>query len=247
MLWHVTCVATTGSTNADMAEWAREGRPEGTVLVSEHQASGRGRFERPWTAPPGTSVSTSVLLRPHRRVADWGWLSLLVGLAVADGLRAIGGGDLIELKWPNDVLVRGRKVCGILSEHVATPAGDAAVCGWGLNVTMDVSELPVPTATSLLLAGLATDKDEVIAAVLRRLGGLYASWNAGGELAEEYARGCATIGREVRVHLDRQAPHAAHVDGRATGIGANGELLVDVGGRVEPFSAGDVVHLRPAG
>ncbi|GAA2179110.1 biotin--[acetyl-CoA-carboxylase] ligase [Brooklawnia cerclae] len=245
--WQVTWVASTGSTNADLAGWAREGRAEGTVLVSEHQDSGRGRFERPWMAPPGTSVSMSVLLRPRRPVVDWGWLSLLVGLAVADGLRAVGGGDRVELKWPNDVLITGRKVCGILSEHVATPAGDAAVCGWGLNVTMDASELPVPTATSLLLAGLTTDKDEVIAAILRRLGDLYASWDAGADLADEYARGCTTIGREVRVHLDQQAQEPAHVDGHAVGIGVNGELLVDVDGRVESFSAGDVVHLRPAG
>ena len=242
--WRVRTVASTGSTNADLAAIARAGEPAGSVLVADHQGAGRGRFERVWASPPGSSISMSVLLRPHRPTIDWGWLSLLVGLAVADSLRELGGGERVTLKWPNDALVDGKKLCGILSELVTTPQGNAAVCGWGVNVSMSAAELPVPHATSLLLAGLPTDKDLLIATMLRRLDELVARWDAGVDLADTYAAGCATIGRQVRVHLDEQSPNSPTVEGRAVGVGANGELMVDVGGQVESFAAGDVVHLR---
>ncbi len=224
--WRVTTVAATGSTNEDLAELARHGGRAGEVLIAEHQQAGRGRFARVWQSPPGTSLSTSVLLRPRRASLDWGWLSLLV------------------LKWPNDALIDGKKVCGILSELVVTDLGNAAICGWGINVSFDESELPVPQATSLLLSGLPIDKDRVAAAILGRLGDLYTRWDAGAELSAEYAAGCATVGRRVRVHLDAQSPDSPSVSGQAVGIGPNGELLVDLGGQIESFAAGDVVHLR---
>lgn len=242
--WRVTTVAATGSTNEDLAELARRGGRVGEVLIAEHQQAGRGRFARVWQSPPGTSLSTSVLLRPRRASLDWGWLSLLVGLAVTDGLRSLGAEDRIQLKWPNDALIDGKKVCGILSELVVTDLGNAAICGWGINVSFDESELPVPQATSLLLSGLPIDKDQVAAAILGRLGDLYTRWDAGAELSAEYAAGCATVGRRVRVHLDAQSPDSPSVSGQAVGIGPNGELLVDLGGQIESFAAGDVVHLR---
>lgn len=189
-------------------------------------------------------MAASVLLRPQRPPLDWGWLSLLVGLSVADGISRLGGGNRVSLKWPNDVLIDGRKVSGILSERVTTDQGDAAVCGWGINVSMAPAELPVPQATSLLLAGLPTDKSVLLAGILSRLAGLAERWDAGEDLRAEYAAGCATIGRRVRVHLDEQAPDGSSVTGEAIGVGPNGELLVDLGDRVEAFAAGDVVHLR---
>lgn len=242
--WRVRTVAVTGSTNADLAELARAGGPAGEVLIAEHQQAGRGRFERAWQSPPGTSLSTSVLLRPRRAPLDWGWLSLLVGLAVTDGLRSLGAGDRVQLKWPNDALIDGKKVCGILSEMVVTDLGNAAICGWGINISFDKSELPFPKATSLLLAGLPTDKDLVAAAILARLDDLFTRWDAGADLSAEYAAGCATVGRPVRVHLDAEAPDSPSVSGQAVGIGPNGELMVDLDGTVEAFAAGDVVHLR---
>lgn len=242
--WRLRCLASTGSTNADLAELAKAGEPAGLVLVADHQELGRGRFDRAWASPPGSSVAVSVLLRPARAAFDWGWLSLLVGLAVADGIRSLGASERVSLKWPNDVLIDERKVCGILSERVLTDLGDAAICGFGINVSMNESELPVPHATSLLLAGLSTDKDALLGAVLGRLDELAGRWDAGDDLRAEYAAGCATIGRPVRVHLDEQAPDAASVTGRAVGVGPNGEIMIDIDGVVETFSAGDVVHLR---
>ena len=243
--WRVSCIAETGSTNVDMAHRARAGEPAGRVLVADHQRSGRGRFDRAWQSPPGTSVATSVLLRPTRPALDWGWLSLLVGLAIADGIRSLGAGERVTLKWPNDVLIDELKVCGILSEMVHTDLGPAAVCGWGINISMSTAELPFSRATSLLVAGLPTDKNHLLAAILERLADLANRWDEGHDLSTEYASGCATIGRQVRVHLDEQSEHGPSETGRAVGVGPNGELLVDLGeSGVEAFSAGDVVHLR---
>lgn len=242
--WTISTVDQTGSTNADLAERARHGGLSGEVLIAECQNAGRGRFERIWQSPHGASLSTSVLLRPHRELLDWGWLSLLIGLAVEEGLSSLGGGDRIDLKWPNDVLIEGRKVCGILSEIVNTDQGPAVVCGWGINVSLRREELPIEQATSLLLEGLTTDKDAISAAVLSRLDSLFTRWDGGTDLSSEYAAGCSTIGRDVRLHRDQDETDCPPVTGRAVGIAAKGELLVDIDGEVKAFSAGDVVHLR---
>ena len=210
------------------------GEPAGAVLVADR---GDAAVRPVWASPPGSA--TSVLLRPRRPLLDWGWLSLLVGLAVADGIRRLGGGDRVTLKWPNDVLIDQRKVCGILSERVVTGQGDAAVCGWGIHVSMVPAELPIPGATSLLLAGLPTDKSQLLAGILARLAWLTDRWDAGDDLRADYAAGCATIGRRVRVHLDSQAPDGRSVAGTRW-RSDNGELLVDIGG-ASRAAAGDVL------
>ena len=254
----VATVATVGSTNAELAAAARAGAASGAVLVSDHQSAGRGRFTRVWEAPPGTSLAISALLRPPAAVplARWLWLPLLTGLAVADGLRAACGVDA-ELKWPNDVLIEGRKVCGILTERVESPrsrmveytssrlvepdeTAPAVIIGMGINTTLGEDQLPVPTATSLALAGAAVDTGEVAASVLLALDGWYRRWLAGDDLRADYAGRCTSVGREVRVQLSEHES----VTGRSTGVDPSGCLLVEVGGRERAFAAGDVVHLR---
>jgi BirA family biotin operon repressor/biotin-[acetyl-CoA-carboxylase] ligase len=234
-------VATTGSTNADLAAAARAGADSGSVLISDHQSAGRGRFARVWEAPPGTSLAISALLRPPASVpvARWLWLPLLTGLAVASGLRAAAGVE-VQLKWPNDVLIDGRKVCGILSERVDSVSGPAAVIGMGINTTLTEVQLPVPTATSLALAGAVVDPGEIALGVLQALGEWYSRWLAGADLRADYASGCSSVGRTVRVEL---SPTEAVV-GEATGVDANGCLLVRAAGVERAFAAGDVVHLR---
>ncbi len=235
----VQVVASTGSTNADVARAARAGAAPGLVWVSAHQSAGRGRFERAWTAPPDTAVAISALVAPRRPARDWGWLSLLVGMAVVDALREVGGLPA-ALKWPNDVLVGERKICGILSERVDTPAGGLAVLGIGINVALREADLPVPTATSVLLEGGASDATALAAATLAALDRWYAHWEAGGPVAPGYAGRSATIGTEVAVHVGG----GVAVRGRAVGVDEDGCLQVDVDGRLRTFAAGDVVHLR---
>ncbi len=174
----IEVVPSTGSTNADLAARARAGGASGQVLIALHQASGRGRFDRVWEAPPGRSLAISVLIRPDLPAVKWPWLPLVTGVAVAEALLQAAG-VAAEVKWPNDVVIEGRKVCGILAERVAAPAGagpgdagwgaeapsghgparddevarPAAVIGMGINTLLTADQLPVPTATSLLLAG----------------------------------------------------------------------------------------------
>ena len=171
--------------------------------------------------------------------ARWLWLPLVTGLAVAGALRESAGADA-RVKWPNDVFVGGRKICGILCERVESAAGPAAVIGMGVNTAMTREELPVPTATSLAAEGLPSEPGPVVAAILRHLEGWYGRWLAGENLAGPYADACDTIGRDVRVIVS----DTETVEGRACGVDASGCLLVETDGGVRPFAAGDVVHVR---
>ena len=147
-LWReVRVVAETGSTNADLLAKARAGAAEGLVLVAEAQTSGRGRMGRRWISPPRRALTFSVLLRPAAPVGLLGWVPLLAGVAVASALEQAAGVGA-RLKWPNDVLVDDAKIAGILAERW----GNAVVIGTGINVLQQRGELPVPTATSLLVA-----------------------------------------------------------------------------------------------
>jgi BirA family biotin operon repressor/biotin-[acetyl-CoA-carboxylase] ligase len=259
----IEVVAETGSTNADLAARARTGEAEGLVLAADHQAAGRGRLGRGWEAPPRAGLAVSVLLRPPVDPARWSWLPLLTGLAVVDALTRVCGVPA-GLKWPNDVLVpepvRGRppeqgerrKVCGVLAEAVpgADGAPAAAVVGLGLNVDQERDELPVPTATSLRLAGAATlDRDTVLRACLRALAVRYRRWvDAGGDprasgVGAAYREACLTLGQEVEVQL----PGRDGVRGVAEGVDDDGRLVVASAGGVQALAAGDVVHVRRAG
>lgn len=240
-LWtQVRTVAEAGSTNADLAGLARAGAPSGAVLVADHQTAGRGRFARVWQAPPGSSVAVSVLLRPPAVVPQrWLWLPLLAGLAVADGLRTAAGVHA-SLKWPNDVLIGGRKVCGILAERVESDPSPAVVIGMGINTLLTEADLPVPTATSLAIEGSTAAPGEVVRSVLLAFEAWYGRWLAGEDLREPYAAACGTVGRTVRVELSPgDAP-----EGVAVGVDAVGRLLVRTATGTRAFSAGDVWHLR---
>lgn len=234
----VSVVETTGSTNADLAAAARSGARSGTVLLAGEQTAGRGRLARSWSSPPGTSLSMSFLLRPHR--PDVALLPLVAGLGAARGLDRLG--LAARVKWPNDVLLAEKKVCGILAEIVADPAGPAVIVGMGVNVSQGIDDLPVPWATSLRLAGAPVTRTEAATAVLTGVGEAVAAWSEGGwdVLARAYADRSATLGREVRVELSEHE----HVLGTAEGVAPDGRLQVRVGRQLRSFAAGDVHHLR---
>ena len=239
----VVVTTSTASTNVDLADVARAGAAEGTVHTTDHQIAGRGRLDRTWESPEASGIAVSVLLRPTEVPAGrWVWLPLLVGLAVAATVEEcdVAAG----LKWPNDVEVAGRKIAGILLERVDTSDGPAAVVGVGLNVSMRAEELPVETATSLLLEDASeTDRTVVLRLLLRNLEALYRAWRgAGGDPAagvrESYVRRCVTLGSDVSVAL----PDGSTLEGRAEDVDDFGRLVV--GGT--PVSAGDITHVRPA-
>jgi BirA family biotin operon repressor/biotin-[acetyl-CoA-carboxylase] ligase len=247
--------AETGSTNADAADAARRGEPEGLIVVAEQQTAGRGRRDRQWSSPARAGLTLSVLLRPGEVVNGWpavprqayGWLPLLAGVALLEAVRQRAEVDA-ALKWPNDLLVGDAKVAGILAEVV----GDAVVLGIGLNVSTRADELPQATtglpATSLVVAGAKhADRDPLLRALLRGLARWYGGWREAGGDAElcgllgAYRRGCATVGRQVRVHL----PAGAELTGEATTVDGDGQLVIrsDDGGE-RRVSAGDVLHVR---
>lgn len=248
-LWtSLEVVASTGSTNADLAARAAQ-LPEGAVLVAEEQTAGRGRLDRTWVAPARSGLFFSVLLKPGEAVPQerWGWLTLLAGVAATAGVSRAAGVDT-GLKWPNDLLVtvegEERKTGGILAERVA----DGVVIGIGLNVTLTEDELPVPAAGSLALAKAAvTDRDPLLKAVLRSLEQWYGNWRAAGGdpaasgLQETYAAGCTTLGRHVRAEL----PGGRTLTGTAEAIDPEGRLVIRTAeDKHEAVGAGDVVHLR---
>jgi BirA family biotin operon repressor/biotin-[acetyl-CoA-carboxylase] ligase len=243
-------VPATGSTNADLAAAVRQGRAgHGSVLTTDDQQSGRGRRDRTWTTPPRSALAVSFFVRPDGvSRALWSWLPLAVGLGVSDALIQVAGLNA-RLKWPNDVLVEGRKLCGVLAEVVEHPDGAGIVVGVGLNVLQRADELPVPTATSLTIEGAAvTDRDTVLRAVLRAVGVRYQAWAAAGGaprgsgIAAAYRERCLTIGQQVRVEL----PGSQVLEGAAEGVDDEGRLLVKPdAGPVQALAAGDVVHVRP--
>ncbi|MET0423592.1 MAG: biotin--[acetyl-CoA-carboxylase] ligase [Actinoplanes sp.] len=248
--------AETGSTNADAAAAARDGAAEGLVVVAEQQTSGRGRRDRQWVSPPRAGLTVSVLLRPgdENRERDWrpvppsayGWLPLLAGVALLEAVQRVAEVEA-ALKWPNDLLIGEAKGAGILAEV----AGDAVVVGIGLNVSTRAEELPETTglpATSLRLAGAeSTDREPILRALLRGVASWYSGWrDANGDaemcgLLAAYHRGCATIGKQVRVLL----PGGGELLGEARSISADGQLVIRTADRAEHHvSAGDVLHVR---
>jgi BirA family biotin operon repressor/biotin-[acetyl-CoA-carboxylase] ligase len=268
----VRWVASTGSTNADVMALARDGAPEGIVVVADHQSAGRGRRDRRWVAPPGGSLLASILLRPPSRVA--GTVTLAAGVALAEAVGEGAGVDAL-LKWPNDLVVvdpadpdggRERKLAGILAE-ADWPAGTTisggyrppapgervvVVVGVGVNVAWptDPAELGedgaevAGIAAALNWVGPEVDRVDLLVAFLRAFAGRYAGLVASGpaDLLAAWRRRSATLGRRVRVDLGRD-----DVEGTAVDVTGEGHLVVETpdGGR-RALAVGDVVHLRPA-
>ncbi len=191
-LWSETCGSTQDALRADPA------LPEGAVAVTEHQTGGRGRAGRRWQDVPGTSLLCSLLLRPPP-TSSAQQLAPVVGLAVAEAVEP--SRDAAGIKWPNDVVLAGRKVAGVLLEA----SGGVVVCGIGINVSQAEAELPTQTplpAGSLLgVTGAAPDRAELLAAVLEIVEHRYDAWRRAGlaPLLDELEARNVLRGRRVEV------------------------------------------------
>ncbi|HVF11922.1 MAG TPA: biotin--[acetyl-CoA-carboxylase] ligase [Actinomycetota bacterium] len=226
---------TIGSTNREAAEWARAGAVPGSVIVSDEQTAGRGRLDRSWFSPSKQGLFFSVILEPGGSSESLGVVGLAAAVALHEVLRTKG--IHASVKWPNDVLIGGRKVAGILSESVSLADGRSpVVVGIGLNVGM--SSFPgnlAQVATSLLIeTGELFDREELLQEILsesdRTMVGFPAS------VIDRYRPICSTIGREVRIQTA-----SGSMDGVAADVDERGGLVLKDGTVVH---AGDVIHLR---
>ncbi len=231
--WQVRLYAEAGSTN----ELAAADPVRHRVVVADHQQAGRGRLDREWVTPPGAALTFSAVFDPVVDNEWWPVLPLVAGYAVATAL-----GPIASLKWPNDVMIGDQKVCGILVERVNTRP-PMVVIGIGINVDQTADELPVPTATSLALAGHPVDRTALFGDVVQHLRARLGHFaGSPGTFVNQYRGRSASLDRDVTVAL----PGDRVVEGRVLDIDQHGLLVLQTTDGTLTLSAGDVVHLRPA-
>jgi len=228
-IWHVEVVEETGSTNADLLAAAVAGAPDRSVLVARHQTAGRGRLDRRWDAPAGTNLLVSMLFR---RLPDHVHeLSQRVALAAADAVLAVGG-VRAGLKWPNDLLVDGAKLAGVLAQAGAVDGRvDHVVVGIGVNVGW------APEGGARVSDGAdPLDPLDLLRAMLAAYDALPA------DVHGRYRDALVTLGQRVRVERPADV-----IEGRAIDVGRDGRLaMLDDCGITHHLDTGDVIHLRPA-
>ena len=239
IIWRVEHFEEIDSTNTYLKDHA-EGAPEGLVVLADFQQSGRGRLDRAWSSPPRASLLCSVLLRPALEADQLQLVVVAVALALRTALERLSG-LRAALKWPNDLVVEGRKLAGLLAEVVSSSMGVAVVVGFGVNLTYEGPE--GVTATSVRReTGLTIAPRALLDIALEELEPLRAeldSEEGRAGLRANYERALSTLGLAVRVEQ-----HHGELLGTAVGIDRRGQLLVDVEGDVVTVEVGDVVHLR---
>jgi BirA family biotin operon repressor/biotin-[acetyl-CoA-carboxylase] ligase len=227
----IDVLAECDSTNARLIARAEAGAPSGLVIVAERQTAGRGRMGRTWFSAAGDSLTFSLLWRlPAGRPIDG--LSLAVGVAIADALVA-SGVQKVALKWPNDILLGGRKLGGVLIELAAS----AAVIGIGLNLRLP-ADMPPELAPAAAALGQPVAVNELLAKLLAELHRALATFASGGFVAlhGRWQGLNAYAGAEVQV----LSPFAPPLIGRCRGVADDGALLLETGRGIERVISGDV-------
>ena len=205
----------------------------GDCVVAEFQSAGRGRLDRKFDSAPHVALLFSFYIEPQR-VDAWGWIPLIAGTAVARTLNKQSQRNSFLTKWPNDVLAASGKVSGVLCERYKA----GIIVGIGVNVSTQVDELPVESASSIFIeSGIELDRNQLLAALLAEFQELFERWDRGEDLTSSYRALSQTIGLEVRVI----APDSSERTGIAIGVDTEGRLKLESG---ELVSVGDVVHLR---
>lgn len=239
----VCCFNAVESTNTEANRLAREGAPEGTLIVANAQTKGRGRLGRSWISPPGSGLYLSIILKPDCSPNRFPGLTLTAGVAVASAIQQIGMKP--QLKWPNDILIADQKVGGVLTEAVFDQRRiDFAIIGIGINVNTKRGELPVSVrslATSLQLClGKPVSRIYLLQALLHLLEPWYEFFCIGAfeSILEAWCEFDNTLGRAVEVFLPER-----RLVGVAEALEPDGALLVrDKRGSLHKIVAGDVVH-----
>lgn len=243
--FHILRYDTLPSTNTEAARQAASGAPEGLCVVAREQTAGRGRQERHWASPRDAGLYFSLVLRPRFETARWPLITLAAALAVRDALAEACRVEA-DIKWPNDLLAEGRKLCGILAETCETEGGRACVLGVGVNLTGRAfpPELAGRATSVESETGHRPDPEALLRSLTRALGRWYetlgreggarrvvAAWEAG----SSYARGA-----RVRVRLASET-----FEGVTRGLEPDGALRVETdAGRTRLVRAGDVTAIR---
>ena len=230
-----------GSTNDEAFRLGVQGAPEGTALIAESQSAGKGRLRRTWHSPPGANIYTSVILRPRFEPDLAPRISLAAGLAVAETLDPYCPGK-VSLKWPNDVQIGGKKVCGILTQmKTATGVIDFVVVGIGVNVNWNLKEFPEDIqkmATSLSVeAGREVSRLELIILLYENLAKCYSelSQNGFAPLRKKWLDRTTMIGKPVSVIFGKET-----INGEAADLDEDGSLVILVDGNKKvKVAAGD--------
>lgn len=237
--------ASVPSTNSEAARRALAGAAEGLVIVAGEQTAGRGRLDRKWISPAGAGLYFSIVLRPAAETASWSLLPLMAAIAVHDALLDSCKLET-DIKWPNDILAEGRKLCGILAETIETLAGRAVVVGIGINLTGDAfpAELRAVATSVQDGTGAMPDAEALLVSLLRALVARYESFRA--------SDGAAMIGRE----WTRRSSYASGTRvsvacvneefvGTTRGLESDGALRVETdAGEIRVVRAGDVTAVR---
>ena len=229
------------STNTVAKKLAVAGKPSGTLVVTDFQSQGKGRRGKTWVAPKGKDIFMSLLLRPAIQPAQASMLTLVMGLSVAQAVNDYLGIDA-KIKWPNDVVVKAKKICGILTEMNANASAvDYVVIGTGINCNATgFAEVGLSDATSLFLeTGKEVEREVLLAKVLARLEANYNEFLQTQDLTHlmsDYNSLLANAEREVRVCGANE-----EWTGMAKGINERGELLVeDKEGKIRTIFTGEV-------
>jgi BirA family biotin operon repressor/biotin-[acetyl-CoA-carboxylase] ligase len=212
-----------GSTNDIAKQLAQSGEPEGTIVVADDQVAGRGRFGRTWVAPAYSSLLVSLILRPPLQPAQIARVTMAVALGACDGIHSSARLDA-RIKWPNDILVKGKKCAGVLSEANITGGQiEYAVCGLGVNVNFSAAGSGIPEEATTLAdeTGSYVERERLLGAILSAIEQYYVRIKNGGTLHAEWAARMATLHQAIRA----QTPWGEET-GLAEAVDEDGALVL---------------------
>lgn len=209
--------------------------PDGSLFIAEVQTNGKGSRGRGWTSPKGTGIWHSILLKPDISPMEVSQITLVAGLAVC---KAVGLNSMI--KWPNDVVIGGKKICGILTEMSAEiNMVNYVVCGIGINVNMEAfyEELADKATSMYIESGRKYTRNEIISTLMNEFEYFYKKFLNEGlqSLLDEYKKHCITLGRNVNVIFKKE-----NVTGRAIDVDENGTLIVETENGKIAVTSGEV-------
>jgi BirA family biotin operon repressor/biotin-[acetyl-CoA-carboxylase] ligase len=234
------------STNSEVARLALEGAVEGLCVVANEQTAGRGRLGRKWMSPAGAGLYFSILLKPSVEMNKWPLLTLLAAVAVHDALRDTCGLET-DIKWPNDIVAGGRKLCGILAETLEADKGRAVILGIGINLSAAAFPPDLRSAAISLeeATSEACDGETILEVLLCSVARYYEIFQTSGGSRQIIDTWCNyssyAQGKQIRVLVGGEI-----LEGTTRGLEGDGALRVEtVDGAIEIVRAGDVTAVRP--